>query len=80
MDEISELPLALQVKFLRVLEGGKFRRVGSTQERESMYASFARPTAIWNPWSKPSNFARISTTASITFTIYLPPLKDSCLD
>ena len=34
MDEISELPPPLQVKFLRVLEGGRFLRVGSNEERE----------------------------------------------
>ncbi len=33
LDEIGEMPLAAQVKLLRVLETGKFTRVGSTQER-----------------------------------------------
>lgn len=31
LDEVSEIPLALQAKFLRVLESGEFRRVGGTQ-------------------------------------------------
>ena len=33
IDELGELPLALQPKLLRVLEDGSLRRVGSSQER-----------------------------------------------
>lgn len=35
LDEIGEMPLAAQVKLLRVLETGKFTRVGSTAERST---------------------------------------------
>jgi DNA-binding NtrC family response regulator len=35
LDEIGEMPLLAQVKLLRVLETGKFTRVGSTKERET---------------------------------------------
>src|SRR5437764_420348 len=35
LDEIGEMPLAAQVKLLRVLEIGKFTRVGSAAERTS---------------------------------------------
>ena len=35
LDEIGEMPLAAQVKLLRVLETNTFTRVGSTKERET---------------------------------------------
>jgi len=35
LDEITEMPLDLQVKLLRVLETGRFMRVGSTQSLEA---------------------------------------------
>ena len=35
LDEIGEMPLSAQVKLLRILETGKFTRVGSTSERTS---------------------------------------------
>lgn len=44
LDEIGELPLALQGKLLRVIESGEFYRVGDTQE----YKSRARIIAATN--------------------------------
>lgn len=44
LDEIGEMPLETQVKFLRVLESGEFQRVGSS---ESMYSD-ARIIAATN--------------------------------
>ncbi len=35
LDEIGEMPLSAQVKLLRILETGKFTRIGSTTERIS---------------------------------------------
>ncbi|MGS5086996.1 sigma-54-dependent transcriptional regulator [Hydrogenophaga sp. A37] len=35
LDEITEMPLELQVKLLRVLETGRFMRVGATQSQET---------------------------------------------
>ncbi|HVF50749.1 MAG TPA: sigma-54 dependent transcriptional regulator [Pyrinomonadaceae bacterium] len=35
LDEIGEMPLAMQVKLLHFIEEGRFRRVGSTRERSA---------------------------------------------
>ena len=35
LDEVGELPLALQPPFLRVLESGRFHRVGGAEERQT---------------------------------------------
>jgi Nif-specific regulatory protein len=35
LDEIGDLPIGMQVKFLRVLQDGEFRRVGGTQTQKT---------------------------------------------
>jgi DNA-binding NtrC family response regulator len=75
MDEVSELPAPLQVKFLRVLQDGGFRRLGSTQEREvdvrlicATHQDLEHLVAVGA--FREDLFYRINT-----FTIALPSLK-----
>jgi len=64
MDEVGELPQALQVKFLRVLEDGRFRRLGSNHEQEVDVRLYAPPTGIWNSTWRKGSFAKICSTGS----------------
>ena len=75
MDEVAELPPSLQVKFLRVLEDGKFRRLGSNEEREvdiRLVSATNRDIEkkVENDEFREDFFYRINT-----FTIDIPPLS-----
>jgi DNA-binding NtrC family response regulator len=80
LDEITEMPLELQVKLLRVLETGRFMRVGSTQSQESdvrVIAATNRPTgeAVSGGKLREDLLYRLNV-----FPIELPPLRDRLSD
>ena len=50
LDEIGDMPLAIQAKLLRVIEAQEVMPVGARpRARRSTSASSRRPTAIWKP-------------------------------
>ncbi|HJV67654.1 sigma-54 interaction domain-containing protein [Ideonella sp.] len=76
LDEVGDIPLAIQVKLLRLLESGTFRRVGGTEWRRAdvrlvsathrdLYAMVA------DGRFREDLFYRLST-----FPIHLPPLRE----
>ncbi len=76
LDEIGELPMHLQVKFLRVLEDHKIRRLGSNQEVEidiRLISATNRNIVelIGEGRFREDLFYRINT-----FEIHLPPLRE----
>jgi DNA-binding NtrC family response regulator len=80
LDEITEMPLELQVKLLRVLETGRFMRVGSTQSQESdvrVIAATNRPTseAVAGGKLREDLLYRLNV-----FPIELPPLRERLSD
>jgi DNA-binding NtrC family response regulator len=76
LDEISELPMPLQVKFLRVLQDGKFRRLGSNQEREVDLRLICATNQPLEEKVEASQFREDLYYRINTFTIQIPPLRD----
>ncbi|MFN3630867.1 MAG: sigma-54-dependent transcriptional regulator [Casimicrobiaceae bacterium] len=80
LDEITEMPLDLQVKLLRVLETGRFMRVGSTVRQEAdvrIIAATNRPTsqAVATGKLREDLMYRLNV-----FPIELPPLRERLSD
>ena len=76
LDEIAELPPALQAKLLRVLEEGVVRRVGGTEERKvdvRLIAATAQPLEerIRDGRFREDLFYRLNVVR-----IHLPPLRE----
>jgi DNA-binding NtrC family response regulator len=80
LDEITEMPQELQVKLLRVLETGRFMRVGSTTSQEAdvrvIAATNRRPDeAVACGKLREDLLYRLNV-----FPIELPPLRDRLAD
>ena len=80
MDEIGELPASLQVKFLRVLQDGRFRRLGSTHEREVDVRLICATNQELERLVEEGRFREDLYYRINTFTIAIPPLKDRADD
>ena len=80
LDEITEMPLELQVKLLRVLETGRYMRVGSTQTQEANVRVIAATNcppeqAVQQSRLREDLFYRLNV-----FPIVLPPLRERLVD
>lgn len=75
LDEIGDLPLAMQVKFLHFLEQGRFRRVGSTRDQMADVRVIAAtnrdlPTAVERKQFRADLFYRLNVVS-----LHIPPLR-----
>lgn len=76
LDEVAELPLATQVRLLRVLETGDFMRVGSSKVQKTNVRVVAAtnvnvPDAISKGRFREDLYYRLNTVP-----IHIPPLRD----
>ena len=76
MDEISELPLNLQVKLLRVLEDRRIRRVGSNREIDIDIRLISATNRNIQQMVKEGVFREDLFYRVNTFVIHLPPLLE----
>ncbi len=76
IDEIGEMPIALQPKLLRVLEDGSMRRVGSHKERRVDVRIVAATNRDLSFEIEEGNFREDLYYRINVLTIELPPLKD----
>lgn len=80
LDEIGDIPLAMQVKLLRLIESGTYRRVGSV---ETLHANFRLISATHKPLEQmmaSGQFRQDLYYRISTFPILLPPLRNRTED
>lgn len=75
LDEISEIPLSLQAKLLRVIETRSYRRVGDTQERK-IECRIVSATNIHQLHLKPTLFRNDLYYRLATVTLQTTPIRE----
>jgi two-component system nitrogen regulation response regulator GlnG len=75
-DEVADIPLALQVKLLRVLEYGEFQPVGSDQTLKSDFRVISATHRDLAGRVGEGSFRHDLYFRLVTFEIELPPLRD----
>ncbi len=76
LDEIGEIPPAIQAKLLRVLETGHFRRVGGNRDLSSNVRIVAATNRDLKAMSETGDFRADLYYRLEAFTIYTPPLRE----
>lgn len=80
LDEVGELPLEMQVKFLRVLEEKKYYRIGGTKEVEADVRIIAATNQNLKQLVKDGKFREDLFYRLNVITIQIPPLRDRIED
>ncbi len=80
LDEITEMPAELQVKLLRVLETGRFMRVGSTQALDADVRMIAATNRVPAEAVESGKLREDLMYRLNVFPVELPPLRDRLCD
>lgn len=76
LDEVGELPLATQVRLLRILENGEFMKVGSSQIQKTDVRIIAATNVDMAEAIKKGKFREDLYYRLSTVEIHLPPLRE----
>jgi len=80
LDEIGELPLSAQVKFLRILENGEYQRVGSSAQRKVNVRVIAATNKDLEVEVRYKRFRADLFYRLRSVNIFVPPLRDRVED
>jgi two-component system, NtrC family, response regulator AtoC len=76
LDEISEMPLFLQAKLLRILQDGKLRRIGENTEHQADVRILAATHRDIEEEVRQGHFREDLFFRLETFTLRIPPLRE----
>lgn len=76
LDEIGELPISAQVKFLRILENGEYQRVGSSTPRKVNVRILAATNKDLEHEVRQNRFRADLFYRLRSVNIHVPPLRD----
>ena len=76
LDEVGDMPLALQAKMLRILQEQSFERVGGNEVIRTDVRLVTATHRDLNAWSNEGRFRQDLYYRLSVFTIHLPPLRE----
>jgi transcriptional regulator with PAS, ATPase and Fis domain len=80
LDEMGDVPLSMQVKLLRLIESGTFRRVGSIETQQADFRLVAATHKPLQQMVADGRFRQDLYYRISAFPIHLPPLRERIAD